>query len=366
MAAQKVVSSGDKLQTLHQTIRMKLITLPSQPVDVAWPSEKWPEGTLSAGRSKALIPFLAEAFSQGESPRLGETHALLIVQGGRLVFEQYGQGFGPESTFPSWSKAKSITQALTGILVGDGKLDIHQPADVPEWQGAGDPRNAITTDHLLRMSSGLRFIEDYAPGSTSDVLEMLYGSGKADTAAYAASQPLEHPPGSWWSYASGTTNIISRLLARTLDAFGPDFESFMRERLFNPLGMTSAIPKFDAAGTFIGSSFCFCSARDFARFGLLYLRGGLWEGRQILPKGWVDFARTRTLQPPSELDAYGAQWWLGFGGPDSFSANGYDGQFTFVLPDLDMIIVRHGKTGQDRMDHLKLWMKDLASAMRAN
>jgi CubicO group peptidase (beta-lactamase class C family) len=343
---------------------MSLIALPPQPVDVVWPTLDWPEGELSVARAHALAPYLAEAFGEVSSPVLGETHALLIIQGGRLIFEQYGEGHGPDSTFPSWSKAKSITHALTGILVGDGRLDIHAPADAPEWQQPGDPRQAISLDHLLRMSSGLKFVEDYAPGSTSDVLEMLYGSGKSDTAAYAAGQPLIHPPGTVWSYASGTTNIISRALSRSLNAYGPDFEAFMRQRLFEPLGMTSPIPKFDAAGTFIGSSFCFCSARDFARFGLLYLRNGTWEGRQLLPVGWVDYARTRTAQPPTELDAYGAQWWLGFGGPNSFSANGYDGQFTFVLPDLDMIIVRSGKTGQDIMDNLKIWMRNLANAMR--
>src|SRR6185312_5645280 len=189
-------------------------------------------------------------------------------------------------------------------------------ADVPEWAGAGDPRGPITLDLLLRMSSGLAFVEDYVREHPSDVIAMLFGEGQADVAAYAAAKPLVHAPGSFWSYSSGTSNIVSRCLARAIDAFGPDFEAFMRARLFEPIGMTSPIPKFDQAGVFIGSSYCFCTARDFARFGLLYLRDGVWDGRRLLPDGWVDYARTETFQQPNdEYGPYGAHWWLGLGGP---------------------------------------------------
>jgi CubicO group peptidase (beta-lactamase class C family) len=261
--------------------------------------------------------------------------------------------------------AKSITHALTGLLVGDGKLDIHAPADVPEWRE--DERAAITLDHLLRMSSGLAWIEDYVPGHPSDVRAMLFAEGAADMGAYAASVPLAQPPGSWWLYSSGTTNIIARLLAQTLGARGPAFEAFMRGRLFGPLGMTSPIPKFDEAGTFIGSSYCFCSARDFARFGLLYLRDGMWEGRRLLPEGWVDYARTATYQQPeADLDGrYGAHWWLGYGGPDSFSANGYDGQYTVCCPDLDLVLVRHGATPLELKDNGHAWVADVIDCFRS-
>ncbi|HEY0436703.1 MAG TPA: serine hydrolase, partial [Phenylobacterium sp.] len=186
-------------------------------------------------------------------------------------------------------------------------------------------------------------------------------------AAYAARSALEHPPGTYFYYSSGTTNLVCRALARALDAFGPDFEAFMRARLFEPLGMTSPMPKFDGAGTFIGSSFCFATARDFARFGLLYLRGGVWEGRRLLPEGWVDYARTPTFQQPgSDADGgYGAHWWLDIAGPGSFSANGYDGQYTVCIPDLDMVIVRHGVTPLEKKDALKAWMGELADGFRA-
>lgn len=336
--------------------------LPSQPQDTPWPTHEWPTGALRNVDRAAFDALTAEAFAAKSTPTLGETHALLIVQGGRISFERYGEGFDAASTHHSWSKAKSITHALIGLLVKDGKLDVSVRANVPEW--AGDARRVITLDQLLRMSSGLKFIEDYAPGGKpSDVIAMLFQEGKEDVAAYAAAQPLEHEPGSFWSYASGTTNIVSRIASRTLNAYGPDFERFMRTRLFEPLGIRSAIPKFDAAGVFIGSSFCFMTARDFARFGLLYMRDGVWNGQRLLPEGWVDYARTPTFQQPDvDANRYGAHWWLDFGGPGSFSANGYDGQFTIVVPDRDLIIVRHGVTPLAIKDNLKAWLGKLAAS----
>ncbi|MFL5298591.1 MAG: serine hydrolase domain-containing protein [Phenylobacterium sp.] len=337
--------------------------LPSQPAGVAWPTRAWPEGELSGGlRGTPFQALVEEAF--GGTGRLGETHALLVVQGGRLVFERYADGFGPESTHHSWSMAKSITHALVGLAVGEGRLDIQAPADVPEWRNAGDPRAAITLNHLLHMSSGLDWVEEYLPDRPSDVRAMLFGEGQDDVAAYAARSPLTHPPGSFFYYSSGTTNLVSRALARALDAFGPDFEAFMRARLFDPLGMASPIPKFDAAGTFIGSSYCFCTARDFARFGLLYLSDGVWDGRRLLPEGWVDYARTPTFQQPgADADPYGAHWWLGLGGPGSFSANGYDGQFTVCVPDLDLVLVRHG-VSEAQKDAVKPWIGEIVDCFR--
>ena len=309
----------------------------------------------------AMIDF---AFSPQALEVLGETQALVIIHGGRLVHERYGGPSGPNETNPSWSMAKSITQALVGIAVGDGKLDITAPADAPEWAAAGDPRAAITPDLLLRMSSGLAFVEDYEPTHPSDVIAMLFGEGADDVAGFAAGQKLAHEPGRFWSYSSGTSNIVSRCIARAIDAHGPDFEAFMRARLFEPLGVTSAIPRFDTAGTFIGSSFCFCTARDFARFGLLYLRDGIWEGRRLLPEGWVDYARTQTWAQPNDDGPYGAHWWLGMGGRGSFSANGYAGQFIVVVPDLDMIVVRNGQTPQPLKEAPKAWLAELIGCFR--
>lgn len=337
--------------------------LPAQPPETPWPTQAWPTGEARVRDAARLEALLAQAFDAPADGPLGKTYALLAIQGGRLTFERYGFGASPETTQPSWSMAKSMTQALVGMLVLDGRLDIQAPADVPEWTDAGDPRAAITLDQLLRMSSGLAFVEDYVPGSVSDVLEMLYGSGKADAAAYAASRPLAHPPGSFWSYASGTSNIVARLAAQ---AQGGDFAGYMRSRLFEPLGMASATPKFDAAGTFIGSSFCFCTPRDFARFGLLYLRDGTWDGRRLLPEGWADYARTPTFQQAGVTDGpYGAHWWLGIGGPGSFSANGYAGQFIIVCPDRDLIVVRNGDTPLESKERLRDWIGEVVDCFGA-
>lgn len=364
-AAAGSIGGQQRDRDMNAPTKEKLPALPVQPAGVAWPTVEWPVGELPAGVDKARFQRLMDHAFAAEAPAdLGETHAVVVVKGGKLVHEQYWTGFGPDVICPSWSKGKSITHALVGILVKDGKIDIHAPADVPEWRAAGDPRGKITLDLLLRMSSGLAFREDYVPEHPSDVIEMLWGAGKDDAAHFAASFPLEHEPGSYWSYASGTTNIVARTAARAANAFGPDFEAFMRERLFDPIGMKSATPKFDAAGTFIGSSFCFCTPRDFARFGLLYLRDGVWERKRILPEGWVDYARTPTWQQTGAEGAYGAHWWLDLAGPGSFSANGFEGQYTVVVPELDMVVVRHGKTSLEMKLNPKAWIADIVDCFR--
>jgi len=345
---------------------MSLPPLPTQPAGVAWPTAEWPAGELPRHARARVIALANAAFAAPSTPTLGETHALAIVQGGRLVYERYNSGFGPAATFPSWSMAKSVTHALVGIAVGEGKLDIHAPAEVPEWRGAGDPRGSITLDHLLRMSSGLDWVEEYSRDKPSDVIDMLFGEGQGDVAGFAAAKPLAHPPGSFFSYSSGTTNIVARTLGRAIGAAGAEFEAFMHARLFAPIGMTSPIPKFDAAGTFIGSSFCFATARDIARFGLLYLRGGVWQGHQLLPTGWPDYARTPTYQQPGAGSdgGYGAHWWLDMAGPGSFSANGYDGQFTVCVPDLDLVLVRHGAS-EAQKTAVKAWVAEVVDGFRA-
>ena len=342
---------------------MSLPVLPAQPPGTPYPTDGWPRAEPPAALTSALQPFLETAFEHGVEGELGETHALLIVREGKLIIERYGCGYGPADTRPSWSMAKSMTHALAGMMVADTGFDIHAPLRAPEWSAADDPRSAITLDHLMRMSSGLTFIEEYQAGHPSHVLEMLYGAGKADTAAYAASLPLLHAPGTVWSYASGTTNIISRRISEHVGGGREACGRFMTDRLFAPLGMTSAVPKFDAAGVFIGSSYCFCTPQDFARFGLLYLRGGLWDGRRLLPASWVDYARTPTPQPPEAALGYGAHWWLSLGGPGSFSANGFEGQFIVCLPESDTLIVRSGRTPLANREALASWMKALSGTL---
>ena len=242
--------------------------------------------------------------------------------------------------------AKSITHALVGICVADGLLDPAAPAPVAAW--SGDARRTVTLQHLLTMTSGLHFVEDYVDGEVSHVIDMLFGDGKDDVATYAAARPLEAPPGAQWSYSSGTTNIVCRIvgdaIAPTYGAGEQGMRSFMSERLFGPLGMTSAEPKFDAAGTFIGSSFVYATARDFARFGEMYRNGGMCDGKRIVPEGWVDHARTPTPVPDTEAFGYGAHWWLWRDEPRSLACHGYEGQRTIVVPDRELVLVRLGKT----------------------
>ncbi len=339
--------------------------LPGQPDDVDWPTRTWSTGPLDVGTDRGrLVDLVERAFSDPAPESMAETHALLLVQRGVIVHETYWRDYGPDDTFPSWSMAKSITHALVGILVRDGLLEVDQPAPVPEWQGAADPRREITLDQLLQMTSGLHFIEDYVDGEISNVIEMLFGNGKGDVAAYAANQPLDHAPGTVWSYSSGTSNIVARIVQDTLGLRGDAFEEYMREVLFEPLGMISARPRFDDAGTFIGSSFCFCTPRDFARFGLFYLRDGVWEGKRILPEGWVDHARTPVPVPVDDDLDYGAHWWLGLGGPGSFSCNGYQGQFIVNVPDLDLVLVRHGNSLDERCDRVREWIGEVVDCFR--
>ena len=344
-----------------------LISLPNHPAGTAWPTDRWPEHFSSQefdrNRCKRAIDF---AFDASAADQMGETHAFLAVHKGQIVLERYAEERNQATTFPSWSKAKSITHALIGILARNGEIDVQAPAAVTEWQDAEDPRQAITLDQLLRMSSGLKFAEDYVDSGVSDVIEMLFGAGSDDVAGYAASCPLAHAPDTFWNYSSGTSNIVARCGARALGKTGDDFRGWMFEELFDRIGMKSPEPKFDAAGTFIGSSFCYATARDFARFGLLYMRDGVWNGQRILPEGWADYARTPTKTPPDEPMGYGAHWWLGIAGPDSFSANGYEGQFTVCVPSLDLIMVRHGKSeAGPKGDAVRAWLADMADCFRS-
>lgn len=334
--------------------------LPKQPDETPWPTEEWPVAPLPARTDHERLQTLLDlAFSSEDT--LGQTHAVLAVQAGQLVLERYGAGYSEEDTHHSWSMAKSMTHALFGIAAADGAIKPETFVNAPEWSEEGDTRAAITFEHLLRMSSGLRFTEDYEDSGVSHTIEMLFGSGKPDVAHFAASLPLDHPPGTVWSYSSGTTNIICRQLADALGLDRDGFERFMWDRLLGPIGMRSAIPKFDAAGTFLGSSFCFCTARDFAKFGLLYLRNGVWDTNQILPSGWVDHARTPTPNVPSdEPMGYGGHWWLDMAGPGSFSANGYDGQYIIIVPQKDLILVRHG-ISEAQKDSVRDWLAELAS-----
>ena len=318
----------------------ELVALPAQPNAVPWPVGRWPQGTLESENQAGTQKYLDQAFAlrAGE----GVTYGLVLIQHGKLVYERYGHGANDGYLQYSWSMAKSFVHALVGLLVLDGKIDVKQAIPVPEWQREDDPRRLITWHDMLSMRDGLDFVEDYVDDGVSDVINMLFAQGRSDVGAYAASRAAKYLPGERFNYSSGTTNIICRELARIVGDGPTGMLRFMEQRLFAPLGMRSPTPKFDAAGTFIGSSYLLATPQDFAKFGLLYLRGGTWDGQQILPSEWIDYARTPTNTDPEQ--GYGAHWWLYPERPGWFYASGYDGQRILLVPEKDLVVVRCGRT----------------------
>jgi CubicO group peptidase (beta-lactamase class C family) len=303
----------------------------------------WPAREASA----ALAEVVRMAFSEPDPARLRRTRAVLVVQEGHIVAERYAEGFSAGTRCPGWSMSKSVMGALIGVLVRERRLGIDERELLPEWS-APDGRAAIDVEDLLRMRSGLKFSELYE-NLTSDVIEMLFN--QPDAALYAASRPLEWQPGTVWSYSSGTTNILSLVARRIVGE--AEYHSWPRRALFDPIGMKNAIMEVDAAGTFVASSFMLATARDWARFGQLYLQNGVWEGRRILPEWWVRFSTTPTPQSPGGL--YGAHWWLklkpeiGGDSPaagripsDAYFAVGHEGQTLSVVPSRQLVVVRLG------------------------
>lgn len=287
----------------------------------------------------------------------GISLAMVVVHRGEVVAEAYGTQpandfapatpIGPESTLVSWSTAKSITHAAAGVLVLDGRLDLEAPAEIAGW--AGTPKERIRIIDLMEMRPGLEFVEDYVDGEVSHCIAMLFGEGAADHAAYAAALPLIHEPGTVWNYSSGTSNLLARVIGDVVGGGREGMERFLRERLFEPAGMTSAVPKFDDAGTFVGSSFVYATARDFARFGELYRHDGVTEsGERIVPVGWADHGRTPVAHDPTDdLEhgfGYGRHWWIWPQYPGSIAAHGYEGQYIVVVPDRELTVVHLGKT----------------------
>jgi CubicO group peptidase (beta-lactamase class C family) len=287
------------------------------------------------------------AFSEPDPALLRRTRAVLVAHNGQIVAERYAEGFNKDTALIGWSMTKSVVSALVGVLVRDGRLSVDAPAPVPEWQRPDDPRRRITLAQLLHMNSGLAFEEKYS-NPLADVTYMLFGVPAS--AEYALAKPLAAEPGSRWSYSSGTTNILSHAIRHTVGE--SDHLGFPRRALFDRIGMSSAVMETDAVGTFVGSSFMYATARDWARFGLLYLQDGVWSGERILPEGWVDFSRTPAPGAPDRK--FGAHFWLripeefrcGDDLPDlpsdAFHAVGHEAQFVTVVPSRRLVLVRLG------------------------
>ena len=298
--------------------------------------------TVNHARLEAAV---LKAFSEPDPiNRPQRTRAVVVVKDGWVIAERYADGIAPETPLIGWSMTKSLMHALIGIAVGDGLMSLDQPVPMPEWSNIdGDPRATITPLHLLQMNTGLAF-DETSRNLSSDLVTML--TQVDDMAAFATRQPLVAVPGQRWAYASGTTAILSSTLRQVIDD-DLSYWRFPSERLFKPLGMATAVLETDPSGTFVGSSFGWASARDWARFGQLYLQDGQWDGQRILPKGWVEQAQNKSR---GSKRAYGSHWWINRGRRhrdlprNSFSAEGYEGQMLLIIPSDQTVIVRLGQT----------------------
>ena len=321
--------------------------------------------------SHRLDEALNKAFAEPDPAHPVWTRAVVVACGGRIIAERYAPGISPETALPGWSMTKSVMNALVGILVKQGKLSLEQPVPVAEWSGAGDPRADITLDQMLRMSSGLEFWD--LPGPfPSDLNRMLFRS--RDVAAYAIAKPLAHTPDSQWYYSSGTSNILSRIIRTALGGNTVEYFAFPRRVLFDRIGMHSAVMETDAAGNFVGSAFMYATARDWTRFGLLYLQDGMWEGERILPEGWVAYSATPTPQAPR--GRYGAHFWTNGGDrtdidarpfsrlpADMFYASGSEGQYVIIIPSRELVVVRLGWTRQRGAWDMESFVADVLAAI---
>ncbi|HEV7306337.1 serine hydrolase [Ensifer sp.] len=302
------------------------------------PAAAWPEGE-GAEIDTALQTLIENPDLAGPGMR-----AIAVVRDGRLVAETYGRDFDRSTPLLGWSMTKSVTAALIGLRVAEGRMDVSRAGLLPEW--AGDDRANITLADLLGMQSGLEFNESY--GDVTDVTRMLYL--ETDMASYAAAKPLVAKPGTDFRYSSGTSTLLSRLWMRTFDDPVAAF-SFPHDALFAPLGMKSAVMETDEAGTIIGSSYMYATARDWARFAQFLLQDGVWKGRAMLPKDYVTFMRTPTKASGGKygqgqvwLEENGVRAGTGSFPADSFWMLGHDGQAIMLVPSLKLAVVRLGLT----------------------
>ena len=325
------------------------------------PPEASGPGTLQPGDSAvaARLEPVAKALVDDHAYN-GTPFAFIVLHDGAIVAERYRQGITADTRLLSWSMGKSFTNALVGLMAGDGLVDIHAPMDIPEWQGDG--RAAITLSDLMQMQSGLEWNENY--GNRSDVNLMLHR--EEDMGLFALSKPLMAKPGTHWYYSSGSTNIVMRYL-RGKFASDAEFLAYLRSRLFEPLGIRNACFEPDMSGTPVGSSYLYVTARDYARFGQLYLDDGLAGPARILPEGWVDYTRTPAS---ASQGGYGAFFWLNRNRTcpdapaDMFSCQGHDGQEIYIIPSKKLVVVVLGYSPKpDRVIDFNALLRDIIAQL---
>ncbi|QNA45435.1 serine hydrolase domain-containing protein [Lacibacter sediminis] len=327
------------------------------PDSIAWPNGDKLTDTIPAELNQQLLKQAVTNVMQSNfKGKPSQTRAVVVLYNGQLVAEQYATGFDKNTVMTGWSVAKSLTSAMIGILVKEGKLAIDAPAPVPEWKNTA--KEKITLHMLLQQTTGVSFEEDYT--RPSEVTNMLFRNG--DMAAFTAKLPLKHEPGTAFNYSSGNTNILSRIIRHTVGEEA--YADFPYRSLFHQLNMYSMLLEPDASGTYVGSSYSYATARDFARFGLLYYNNGMWNGEQLLPADWVQ----QSIQPSAadKQKHYGYQFWLnGFSKEDTgkrwypdvpadmFFADGYGGQDIYIIPSKKLVVVRLGLRVIDENKFLK-------------
>lgn len=284
-----------------------------------------------------LNAVVANAFDKkGQKDK--RTRSVIVIYKDKIIAEKYTDGFDKNSKILGWSMTKSLTATYFGILQKQGKFDIMKPAPIAEWKN--DERSKITTNDLLHMNSGLEWEEDY--GKISDVTKMLFI--EEDMTKSQINKPLVGKPNNTWNYSSGTTNLLSGILRKQFKTH-QEYLNFWYSSLFDKIGMHSAIVETDMAGNFVGSSYGWATTRDWAKFGLLYLHKGNWNGEQIFDESWAKYVATPTNTSSGQ---YGGQFWLNAGGrfpnapKDMFYASGYQGQMVAIFPSHDLVIVRMG------------------------
>jgi CubicO group peptidase (beta-lactamase class C family) len=329
----------------------------------------WPNGNRINDSSLTQFPKLAStvnsAFEETDKERPLNTRAVIVLHNGQIVAEKYAPTFNENTKLLGWSMTKTVTNAIVGVLVKQGKLRIEEPAPITEW--ATDKRSKITLNNLMQASSGLAWEEVY--GGPSPATNMLFR--KKDAGGFAVKSKLQDEPNSKWYYSSGTTNIISKITKQTL---GNDYYSFAYREIFDKIGAYTMIIEPDAGGTYIGSSFSYATARDWARFGLLYLNDGVWNNERILPEGWVKYSTTPAVA--ASKGEYGAQIWLNAGNKtnpadrlypdvpnDMYLMDGYEGQSVIMIPSRNVVIVRLGLS-QKREFNVNLFVRDVLAALQ--
>lgn len=352
------------------------------PVESSLPpagSMDWPMGDEHAVHSpdnvdaSALEAALDFTFDDSRQAYPQLARAMVVLHQGRIVGERYASGFDRHSKLVSWSMGKSITATLIGILLGEGHLQLDDPAPVSDWRVPGDPRGEITIRNLLQMSSGLKFerIEsdsDPAHFTSANDHNYIY-FGAVNVFEHSISRPQEHPPNTVWRYRNCDPLTLGMIVKQTVEARGEQYLTYPQRALFDRIGIRDIVLEPDPWGNFVNTGFDHGTARDWARFGLLYLQDGVWQGERILPTGWVDFVSTPAPADPEQH--YGGQFWLNAGGThpdiprDAFWAAGARGQTTMVIPSRDVVIVRlgHSLDSESHGRYLNDYVREVLAAI---